>query len=56
MHKFIRIYEFARHIFADAKVAQQASQIIEGVMGACSPRLSDIAARTPGESRAFLFE
>ena len=52
MNKFIRINEFTKHLFADAKVAYQASQIIEGIMDACSPRLSDIAARMPGNEAA----
>jgi hypothetical protein len=52
MNKFIRITEFAKHLFSDPKVAQQASQIIAGIMTACSPRLSDIAARMPGSEAA----
>jgi hypothetical protein len=34
-------------LLSDPKVAQQACQIIEGVMRACSPRLSDIVASMP---------
>jgi hypothetical protein len=52
MNKSIRITEFAKHLFSDPKVAQQASQILQGIMTACSPRLSDIAASMPGSEAA----
>jgi hypothetical protein len=52
MDKFIRISEFAKQLFADQKVAQQASQIMQGIMEARSPRLSDIAAKMPGNVAA----
>jgi hypothetical protein len=52
MNKFIRIFEFVQSLFPDEMTAQRASQIIEGIMTAHSPRLSDIAARMPGEEAA----
>src|SRR5512139_2869020 len=52
MDKFIRILEFAQQLFTDEHTAHQASEIIEGIMEACSPRLSDIAARMAGNEGA----
>jgi hypothetical protein len=52
MNKFIRISMFAKQLFPDPKVAHQASQIMQGIMEARSPRLSDIAARLPGQADA----
>jgi hypothetical protein len=52
MDKFIRIFEFAQQLFSDHKTAQQASQIIEGIMEARSPRLSEIAGKMPGKPDA----
>ena len=52
MDKFIRIFEFAQQLFPDEHTAQQASGIIEGIMEARSPRLSDIAARMTGNEAA----
>jgi hypothetical protein len=52
MDKFIRIFEFAQQVFTDRTSAQQASEIIQGIMEARSPRLSDIAARMAGNEAA----
>lgn len=52
MEKFIRIYEFVQQLFCDDHTAHQASEIIEGIMQARSPRLSDIAARMAGNEAA----
>lgn len=52
MNKFIRIFKFTQQLFTDEKAARQASQIIEGIMAARSPRLSDIAAHLPGGQSA----
>jgi hypothetical protein len=52
MDKFIRIFEFAQQLFSDPRTAKQASQIIEGIMEAHSPRLSEIAAKMPGNPDA----
>jgi hypothetical protein len=52
MDKFIRIFEFAQQLFTDDRSAYQASEILEGIMEARSPRLSDIAARMAGNEAA----
>jgi hypothetical protein len=52
MDKFIRIFEFTQQLFADERTAQQASEIIDGIMTARSPRLSDIAAHMAGGEAA----
>ena len=52
MNKFIRIFKFSEQLFTDQKTARQASEIMEGNMQARSPRLSDIAARMPGNEAA----
>lgn len=52
MDKFIRIFEFAQQLYSDPRTAKQASQIIEGIMEAHSPRLSEIAAKMPGNPDA----
>ena len=52
MDKCIRISEFTKHLFMDQTVCQQASEILEGIMEARSPRLSDIAAKMPGHEAA----
>lgn len=52
MDKFIRIFEFAQQLFSEQKTARQASQIIEGILEARSPRLSEIAAKMAGNAEA----
>ncbi len=52
MDKFIRILEFAKQLFSDEKAARQASRIMQGIMTARSPRLSEIAANMPGQAAA----
>jgi hypothetical protein len=52
MHKFIGILKFVQQLFPDEKTAQQASQIIQAIMTARSPRLSEIAAHMPGGEAA----
>jgi hypothetical protein len=52
MDKFIRISEFAQQLFSDEHTAQQASEILAGIMEARSPRLSDIAAKMAGNEGA----
>ena len=52
MDKCIRISMFAKQLFADPHVAQQASQIMQGIIEARSPRLSDIASKMPGQAAA----
>jgi hypothetical protein len=52
MDKCIRILQFAQQLFTDQKEVEQASQIMQGIMEAGSPRLSDIAAKMPGQAEA----
>lgn len=52
MDKFIRIREFSEYLFEDQKTARQASEILAGILEACSPRLSDIASKMPGGEAA----
>ncbi len=52
MDKFIRIREFSEYLFGDQKTARQASEILAGILEACSPRLSDIASKMPGGEAA----
>ena len=52
MNKCIRISEFAKELFTDPKAAEQAGQIMKGIMVARSPRVSDIAANMPGSEAA----
>jgi len=52
MDKFIRISEFAKQLFTDQTTSQQASEILQGILEANSPRLSDIAAKMPGNEAA----
>lgn len=52
MDKFIRISEFANQLFTDQSTAQQADEILQGILEASSPRISDIAAKMPGNEEA----
>lgn len=52
MDKFIRIFEFTQQLFSDQMTARHASEMIEGIMEARSPRLSDIASRMAGNEAA----
>lgn len=52
MDKFIRISEFAKQLFTDQSTAQLANEILQGILEAGSPRLSDIAAKMPGNEEA----
>jgi len=52
MDKFIRISEFAKQLFTDQSTAQLANEILQGILEAGSPRLSDIAAKMPGNEGA----
>ena len=52
MYKFMRIHEFAKPIFGNAKEARIASQIMSGMITVQSPRISDIADTMPGEEAA----
>ena len=52
MYEFIRVLEFVRYLFDDEEQADKAAQIVEGIMEAQSPRLSDISQRMRGEPAA----
>lgn len=52
MDKFIRISEFAKQLFTDQSTVQVANEILQGILEAGSPRLSDIAAKMPGNEDA----
>lgn len=52
MDKIIRIFEFAQHLFPDEHSAQQASEIIAGIIKARSTHLSDVAAKMAGNEAA----
>jgi hypothetical protein len=52
MYKFTRIIEFAKCIFDDEKTAWKASKIMEAILEAQSPRISDIADKMPGKEAA----
>lgn len=43
MNKFIHLSRFVRYFFDQAEIADKATQVIEGILKARSPRLSDIA-------------
>ena len=48
MNKYMRIYEFAKELFGRKKEIKTGSEIIEGILSAKSPRISDIADEMPG--------
>lgn len=52
MDKCIKVSEFAKALFVDEKKANQAGQILEGILTTRSPRISDIAASMPGNEEA----
>jgi hypothetical protein len=52
MDKFTRISEFTACLFSDEQAAEQASEIIRGILAARSPRISDIASRMRGGEAA----
>jgi hypothetical protein len=48
----MRISEFTKRLFSNSRQAQQADEIIEGIMTAKSPRISDVADAMPGNYEA----
>ena len=52
MYKFIRIQQFAKRLFTSDRESQKAGELIESILAAKSPRLSDIAASMKGEYEA----
>ena len=52
MYKFMQIEKFARVIFDTDETAKKASKIMEGILQAQSPRISDIADQMAGNDDA----
>lgn len=52
MNKFIKAVAFLQHLFDQDRLAEQASHIIEAILAARSPRLSDIAEHMTGSVSA----
>jgi hypothetical protein len=52
MNKFIKAGAFLKHLFDQECLATKAAIIIEAILAACSPRLSEIAQHMPGHEAA----
>jgi len=52
MYEFINTYEFARYLFDREEQAQQAGSIMQAMLSARSPRISDLAQHMPGKPAA----
>ena len=52
MYKFMQIEKFAKVIFDSEQTARKASKIMEGMLQAKSPRISDIADQMEGNEAA----
>ena len=52
MNKFTHLLRFVQYLFDDATTAKKAKMIIEGILKAQSPRLSDISRAMFGEDEA----
>jgi hypothetical protein len=52
MYEFIRIMEFARGLFDQEEQAEKAGEIIQAILEARSPRLTDISQRMSGKAPA----
>jgi hypothetical protein len=52
MDKFTHLLKFVQQLFDDRDTARKAREIIEGILKARSPRLSDIAWEMPGKEEA----
>ena len=52
MNKFTHLFRFVQHLFDDDHTARKAKEIIEGILKAHSPRLSDIAREMAGKEEA----
>ncbi len=52
MNQFIKAVAFLQHLFDQERLAEQAGRIIEAILAARSPRLSDIAEHMPGSVSA----
>ena len=52
MNKFTHLLRFVQHLFDDGDTAWKAKKIVEGILKARSPRLSDIAREMSGREEA----
>jgi hypothetical protein len=52
MNKFTHLLRFVQHLFDDDNTARKAKKIVEGILKARSPRLSDIAREMSGKEEA----
>ena len=52
MYKFIKFFQFSKEIFDNTSATKKASKIMEGILEARSPRISDIADKMPGSQEA----
>jgi hypothetical protein len=52
MNKFIKAAAFLRHLFDQDRLAEKAAVIVEAILAARSPRLSEIAQHMPGHEAA----
>ena len=52
MNKVLRITEFAKQLFGNDQISLKAGEIIEGILTARSPRISDIADALKGKYEA----
>jgi hypothetical protein len=51
-NKFTHLLQFVEQLFDDADTARKAKRIVEGILKAQSPRLSDIARKMSGKEEA----
>ncbi len=52
MHKFIKAAAFFKYLFDQERLAAKAAVIVEAILAARSPRLTDIAQHMPGHEAA----
>ena len=52
MHKFTQLLPFVHDLFDDPAVAKRATRIVDGIMKARSPRISEIAREMGGDEAA----
>ncbi len=52
MNKFTHLMRFVQHLFDEEDTARKAKKIVEGILKARSPRLSDIARGMSGKEEA----
>jgi len=52
MNKFTQLLGFVQHLFDDEETVGKAKMIVESILKARSPRLSDIAREMPGKEEA----